>query len=147
METTFESWTDGAGGQLMTLRTQQRERSLYSDWTKAERPRGRSSSHGRFKNLHFFISRPVLGSAQPPMQRSPVVGPAQPPMQRSPVVGPAQPPMQRTPVVGPAQPPMQRTPVVGPAQPPMQRTPVVGPAQPSMQRTPVLFPDSKATGA
>jgi hypothetical protein len=45
------------------------ERSRYSDWLQAGRPRGRSSSPGRFKNLLFSTSsRQPLGSTQPPIQ-------------------------------------------------------------------------------
>jgi hypothetical protein len=43
--------------------------SRYSDWLRAGRPRGRSSSPGRVKNFHFSISsRPALGPTQPPIQ-------------------------------------------------------------------------------
>jgi hypothetical protein len=41
------------------------ERSRYSVWLLAGRPRGRSSSPGGIKNFHFSISfRPALGSTQ-----------------------------------------------------------------------------------
>jgi hypothetical protein len=41
----------------------------YSDWLRAERPMGRSSSTGSVKNFHFFISsRPILGPNQPPIE-------------------------------------------------------------------------------
>jgi hypothetical protein len=44
-------------------------RSRYSDWLRAGRPRVRSSSPGRVKNFHFFMSsRPALGFTQPPIQ-------------------------------------------------------------------------------
>jgi hypothetical protein len=40
-----------------------------SDWLRAGRPRGRSSSPGRVKNFLFSTSaRPPLGSTQPPIQ-------------------------------------------------------------------------------
>jgi hypothetical protein len=43
--------------------------SRYSDWLRAGRPGGGSSSPGRVKNFHFSIStRPVLGSTQPPIK-------------------------------------------------------------------------------
>jgi hypothetical protein len=42
------------------------QRSLYSDWLRAGRPRNRSSSPGRVNNFLFFTSsRPALGSTQP----------------------------------------------------------------------------------
>jgi hypothetical protein len=45
------------------------ERSRYSDWLRAARPRGRSSSPGRVQNFLFSTaSRPALGSIQPPIQ-------------------------------------------------------------------------------
>jgi hypothetical protein len=45
------------------------ERSLYSDWVRAGRPKGRRSSPGRVKNFLFSTSsRPALGSTQPPIQ-------------------------------------------------------------------------------
>jgi hypothetical protein len=41
----------------------------YSDWLRAGRPRGRSSSPRRVKNfLICASSRPALGSTQPPIQ-------------------------------------------------------------------------------
>jgi hypothetical protein len=43
-------------------------RCRYSDWLRAGRPRGRSSSPGMVKNFHFTSSRPALGSTQPPIQ-------------------------------------------------------------------------------
>jgi hypothetical protein len=44
-------------------------RSRYSDWVRAGRPRGRSSSPGRGKIFLFFTpSRPVPGPTQPPIQ-------------------------------------------------------------------------------
>jgi hypothetical protein len=43
-------------------------KSRYSDWLRAERPRGRSSSPGRVKNFLFSTSKPALGSTQPPIQ-------------------------------------------------------------------------------
>jgi hypothetical protein len=44
-------------------------RSRYSDWLRAGRPRGRSSSPGRVKNFLFSTSsRPVLWPIQPPIQ-------------------------------------------------------------------------------
>jgi hypothetical protein len=47
-------------------------RSRYSDWLRAGRPRGRSSSPGGVKNFLFYTSsRPVLGPTQPPIQRVP----------------------------------------------------------------------------
>jgi hypothetical protein len=43
--------------------------SRYSDWLRAGRLRGRSSSPGRVKNFLFSTSsRPALGSTQPPIQ-------------------------------------------------------------------------------
>jgi hypothetical protein len=43
--------------------------SRYSDWLRAVRSRGRSSSPGRVKNFLFSTSpRPALGSTQPPIQ-------------------------------------------------------------------------------
>jgi hypothetical protein len=46
-----------------------RERSPYSDWLRAGRLRGRSSSPGKVKNFLFSASfRPALGSTQPPLQ-------------------------------------------------------------------------------
>jgi hypothetical protein len=42
-------------------------KSRYSDWLRAGRTRGRSSSPGRVKNFHFSMSsRPALGPTQPP---------------------------------------------------------------------------------
>jgi hypothetical protein len=44
-------------------------RSRYSDWLRAGRPRGRSSSPGTVKNFLFSMSsRPALGSNQTPIQ-------------------------------------------------------------------------------
>jgi hypothetical protein len=49
-------------------------RRLYSDWLRAGRLRGRSSSTGRVKNFLFSkSSRPALGSTQPPIQWVPGV--------------------------------------------------------------------------
>jgi hypothetical protein len=43
--------------------------SRYSDWLRAGRPRGRSSSPGRVKNFNFSISsKPALGFTQPPIK-------------------------------------------------------------------------------
>jgi hypothetical protein len=43
--------------------------SRYSDWLRAGRPRGRSSSPGEVKNFHFSMSSgPALGFTQPPIQ-------------------------------------------------------------------------------
>jgi hypothetical protein len=43
--------------------------SRDSDWLRAGRPRGRSSCPGRVKNFLFCtLSRPALGSTQPPIQ-------------------------------------------------------------------------------
>jgi hypothetical protein len=43
--------------------------SRYSDWLRAGRQRGRSSSPGRVNNFALFIrSSPVLGFSQPPIQ-------------------------------------------------------------------------------
>jgi hypothetical protein len=43
--------------------------SRYSDWLRAARSRGQSSSLGRGKNFLFSMSsRPVLGPIQPPIQ-------------------------------------------------------------------------------
>jgi hypothetical protein len=43
-----------------------------SDWLRAGRPRGHSSSPGRVKNFLFSSSsRPTLGSTQPPIQSVP----------------------------------------------------------------------------
>jgi hypothetical protein len=45
-----------------------RQRSRYSHWLRAGRPRGRSWSPGGVKNFLFFTSfRPALGSTQPPI--------------------------------------------------------------------------------
>jgi hypothetical protein len=45
------------------------QRSRYSDWLRAGRLRGKGSSPGRVKKFHFsMLSRPVLGSTQPPIQ-------------------------------------------------------------------------------
>jgi hypothetical protein len=45
------------------------QRSRDSDWLRAGRPRGRSSSPGRVKNFLFSTSsRRALGSTQPPIQ-------------------------------------------------------------------------------
>jgi hypothetical protein len=45
------------------------ERSRYSDWLRAGRRRGRSSSPRRVKNFLFSTSsRPGLGPTQPPLQ-------------------------------------------------------------------------------
>jgi hypothetical protein len=45
------------------------QRSRYSDWLRAGRLRGWSSSPGRVKNFLFSkSSRPALGSTQPPIQ-------------------------------------------------------------------------------
>jgi hypothetical protein len=47
-------------------------RSRYSDWLRAGRPRGRRSSLGGVKNFHFSVSsRPALGPTQPPIQWTP----------------------------------------------------------------------------
>jgi hypothetical protein len=46
--------------------------SRYSDWLRAGRPRGRSSSPGRVNNfLLSTSSRPALGPTQPPIQGVP----------------------------------------------------------------------------
>jgi hypothetical protein len=48
---------------------QPEQRSRYSDWLRAERPRGRSSSPDRIKNFIFTTSsRLALGPTQPPIQ-------------------------------------------------------------------------------
>jgi hypothetical protein len=48
------------------------QRSQYSDWLRAERSRGRSSTPGKVKNfLVFTSSRPALGPTQPPIQKVP----------------------------------------------------------------------------
>jgi hypothetical protein len=45
------------------------QRSLYSDWLRAGRLRGRGSIPGRVKNFHLsMLSGPALGSTQPPIQ-------------------------------------------------------------------------------
>jgi hypothetical protein len=45
------------------------KRSQYSDWLRAGRPRGRSSSPGGVKNFHSYMScRPALGPTKPPIQ-------------------------------------------------------------------------------
>jgi hypothetical protein len=50
------------------------QRSRYSYWLRAGRPRGRNSSPGRVKNVLFSMSsRPALGSTQPPIQWVPWV--------------------------------------------------------------------------
>jgi hypothetical protein len=46
-------------------------RCRYSDWLRAGRPRGRSSSLGRIKNFLFTESRLAPRSTQPPIQRVP----------------------------------------------------------------------------
>jgi hypothetical protein len=56
------------------LRVKRRElaQNRYSDWLRAGRPRGRSSSPKGGKNFRFSTSsRLVLGSTQPPIQRVP----------------------------------------------------------------------------
>jgi hypothetical protein len=46
------------------------KRSRYSDWLRAGRQRGRSSSPGRVKNFLFSMSSgPALGSTEPSIQR------------------------------------------------------------------------------
>jgi hypothetical protein len=46
--------------------------SRYSDWLRAGRPRGRSSSPGRVKNFLFSTSsRSAVGPTQPPIQWAP----------------------------------------------------------------------------
>jgi hypothetical protein len=46
-----------------------RQRSRYSDWLRAWRPRGRRSSPGWVKNSLFSTSfRPAMGPTQPPSQ-------------------------------------------------------------------------------
>jgi hypothetical protein len=43
-------------------------RSPYTDWLRAARPRGRSSSHSRGERFLFYTSsRPVLGPTRPPI--------------------------------------------------------------------------------
>jgi hypothetical protein len=50
------------------------QRSRYSDWLRAGRRWGRSSSRGRVQNFLFYKSyRPALGSTQPPIQWVPGV--------------------------------------------------------------------------
>jgi hypothetical protein len=45
------------------------ERNRHSDWLRAGRPRGRSSSPARVKNYLFSASfRPAQGSTHPPIQ-------------------------------------------------------------------------------
>jgi hypothetical protein len=44
------------------------QRSRYSDWPRAGRRRGRSSSPGRVKNFLFTSSRPDLGPTLPPIE-------------------------------------------------------------------------------
>jgi hypothetical protein len=57
--------------------------SQYSDWIRAGRPRGRSSSPGRVKNFLFFTSsRPALGSTQPPIELAPGGGALSPEVKR-----------------------------------------------------------------
>jgi hypothetical protein len=54
---------------IISVSTDFTMRSRYSDWLRAGRPRGRSSSPGRVKNFHFSMSsRPALGSTQPPIE-------------------------------------------------------------------------------
>jgi hypothetical protein len=49
-------------------------RIRHSDWLRAGRPRGQSSSPGREKNFLFSVSsRLVLGPTQPPIQWVPGV--------------------------------------------------------------------------
>jgi hypothetical protein len=56
-------------GRPSYLQSEPRRRSRYSDCLRAGRPRGRSSSLGRVKNFHLFMSsRPALGPTQPPIQ-------------------------------------------------------------------------------
>jgi hypothetical protein len=44
------------------------QHSRYRDWLRAGQPRGWSFSPGGGKNFHFSMSRPALGSTQPPTQ-------------------------------------------------------------------------------
>jgi hypothetical protein len=45
------------------------DRSLWREWLRFASPQGWSSSPGKVKNFHFFISsRPALGSTNPPIQ-------------------------------------------------------------------------------
>jgi hypothetical protein len=56
---------------FILLRSKQEpgQRSRYSDWLRAGRRRGRSSSPGGGKNFHFSMSsRPTLGPTQPHIQ-------------------------------------------------------------------------------
>jgi hypothetical protein len=51
------------------IRQESGERSRYSNWLRAERPRVWSSSTGRIKNFLFsVVSRSVLGPTQSPSQ-------------------------------------------------------------------------------
>jgi hypothetical protein len=48
---------------------EQRQLSRYSEWLLAGRPRGRSSSPDKVKNVRFSMSsRPAMRSTQPPIQ-------------------------------------------------------------------------------
>jgi hypothetical protein len=45
--------------------------NIHSDWLRAGRPRGRSSSPGRSKKFYSsMLSGPVLGPTDPPIQRA-----------------------------------------------------------------------------
>jgi hypothetical protein len=55
------------------LNQEPRWRSRYSDWLRAGRRRGQSSSPGRVKSFLFSTSsRPAMGPTQPPIQGVPV---------------------------------------------------------------------------
>jgi hypothetical protein len=64
---TFLNWNISA--HFYTLLSFLRGSSRCSDWLRAGRPRGRSSSPGTFKTFCFSkASRPALGSTQPLFQ-------------------------------------------------------------------------------
>jgi hypothetical protein len=57
------------GSHRLTASAMPRPRSWHSDWLRAERPSGRSSSPGRIKNFLFSTSlRTALGTTQHPIQ-------------------------------------------------------------------------------
>jgi hypothetical protein len=69
------------GGPTISHTYSKSHRSRYSDWLRAGRLRGRSSSPGRVKNFLFSTSsRPALGPTQPPIQR--VLGAVSPGVKR-----------------------------------------------------------------
>jgi hypothetical protein len=66
--------TKARASSLVLLLKKPGERSRYSDWLQAGRPRGRSSSPGKVKHFLFSMSsKLILGPTQPPIQWVPVV--------------------------------------------------------------------------